>query len=195
MIQSPSVRAASVIASFVETFIDGLFGTMKDKISDCGLVILTLLYWFFSGKLAAHFWESLAPWIWMLSAIVGYHSIKAGRSLLRDLSVESLKQKSLVVSPYGASIELPQGNLGAYRLKVIATSGGMATMGLIISCAVWYFAHPRNVVASIPRSEPELAIFMKCDMTGLPLTVPRGDAIRVVPVNEKYIRSNGWGSY
>lgn len=169
---------------------------MKDKIIDCGLVILTLLYWFFSGKLAAHFWESLAPWIWMLSAIVAWHSIRAGRSLLRDLSVEPLiRQKSLVVSRYGASFELPQGNLGAYRLKVIATSGGVVTVFLMISCAVWYFAHPRKVVASIPRSEPELAIFMKCDMTGLPVTVPPGGAIRVVPVNEKYIRSNGWGSY
>src|ERR1017187_10227854 len=123
-------------------------------------------------------------------------SIRAGRSLLRDLSVEPLiRQKSLVVSRYGASFELPQGNLGAYRLKVIATSGGVVTVFLMISCAVWYFAHPRKVVASIPRSEPELAIFMKCDMTGLPVTVPPGGAIRVVPVNEKYIRSNGWGSY
>lgn len=49
--------------------------------------------------------------------------------------------------------------------------------------------------APTPAPEPSIAIFMKCDLTGMPLTIPAEGALRFVPVNEKYMKTNAAGSY
>jgi len=43
--------------------------------------------------------------------------------------------------------------------------------------------------------EPNLAVFMRCDMIALPITIPAHTTIHLVPVNPRRLKATGWGSY
>lgn len=59
------------------------------------------------------------------------------------------------------------------------------------------FANPSHPTATnnadIPG--PTIAIFAKCDWVSLPLKIPAHSQIRIVPVNEKGMKANSWGSF
>jgi hypothetical protein len=191
------MQTASLVARFVEAFIAEFLGTMKDRIIDGGLVILTLTYWLLSGKLSAHFWESAAPWIWMFCAIIAWHSIRAAQFLYRNISTEgsSPRQRSIVLSRHGEPFELPAEKAGAYRAKIVVVCATLAALSIVASYAVSLAVRAEKVGPSAAATEPDLAIFMKCDMTDFPITIPALGVIRLVPGNEKYMRVNSWGSY
>ena len=43
--------------------------------------------------------------------------------------------------------------------------------------------------------EPNLAVFMRCDMIALPITIPAHTTIHLVPANPRRLKATGWGSY
>ena len=43
--------------------------------------------------------------------------------------------------------------------------------------------------------EPNVAIFMRCDMISLPITIPAHATLHLVPVNPRRLKATGWGSY
>lgn len=53
----------------------------------------------------------------------------------------------------------------------------------------------------VARGHPKIpvdqttAIFMECDMVPLPLVVPAGGTIRVIPLNHKQLKSQHWGFF
>src|SRR5262249_24322367 len=51
-----------------------------------------------------------------------------------------------------------------------------------------------NSINSSPKDSTPIAIFLKCDMGHMPVSIPARSYTRVVSVNEKYMRSNKWGS-
>jgi hypothetical protein len=59
----------------------------------------------------------------------------------------------------------------------------------------WLRSEELSEAPTPASAEPNLAIFAKCDLAALPMTVPARGAMRIVPLNEKYMRSFQWGSY
>jgi hypothetical protein len=62
------------------------------------------------------------------------------------------------------------------------------------SYATWRvsYHHDEQAVVPAPPQLP-LAIFAKCDMVALPLTIPPHSALRVVPLNPRRMKATNWG--
>jgi hypothetical protein len=195
----------SFIARFVDAFIGGFFRSMKEKLIDGGLLLGTLLYWLFSGKLSAHLWESITPWIWVLCAIVVWHTIRAAHLLSTEITDEQLqshhRRASIVLSQYGKPFELPKTEIWQYQAKIIGVVVLVLAVCAVCSYAVWRGAYHRDSEATQTTREqpaviqPPLAIFAQCDMSGLPVTIPPHERLRVVPLNPKRMKTTNWGSY
>jgi hypothetical protein len=81
--------------------------------------------------------------------------------------------------------------------KTIGRTRKTATIiaGAALICFVaypWLFARRE---AALPSPPQDTAIFMECDTAGLPLTVPAGETLPVIPVNQKQIRTQHWGFF
>jgi hypothetical protein len=196
--------SSSLFAKFIDTFIGGLFGTMKESIADGILLLATLIYWLSAGKFRDHLWESVFPWVWLLCLLVSWHSIKAARLLFRELKQQQgdsrARDKCLILSQYGKPFEVLKAKVPKYRAKIlVVVSIVLVTCGMC-SYWVWQVAHieghqGQQELPPPPKSGPNVAVFMKCDLMGIPITMPPHTFMRLVPVNEAYMKANPWGSY
>lgn len=150
----------SFVARFVDAFIGGFFRTMKERLIDGGLLIAALLYWFLSGKLRSHFWESVEPWIWVVCAILVWHTISAAHLLWREITQGTTNARSSVVlSQYGKPFELPATDIPKYRAQIVGV--GMLVVVACIACSysTWRAAHIRatdDAKSGAPASEETL---------------------------------------
>jgi hypothetical protein len=88
----------------------------------------------------------------------------------------------------------------AKRLSDSKNTGRARKTATIIAAAIlicvvaypWLFARRKVVLPSPPQ---DTAIFMECETVGLPLTVPAGETLPVIPVNQKQIRTQHWGFF
>jgi hypothetical protein len=165
----------SLIARFVDAFIAGFFKTMKEKIIDIGLLLTTLLYWFFSGKVSAHFWESVAPWIWVICAVVMWHSVSAARLLFGELKQQEVgsrkRERSLVLSQYGDPLELPKTQVPMYRTKIVGIVVLIWGICMVCSYAVRRVAYPSNEKVAELSSQPIIEPSYDLKLIGLPIGV------------------------
>ncbi len=123
----------SVIARFVDAFIGGFLKTMKDKLIDGGLLIAALLYWLLSGKLFAHLWESITPWIWVICLIVAWHAAKAAVQLWQEIAVGRERKTSILLTQYGEPAELPREGVGKYRTQIVGV--GLLVIMICVACS------------------------------------------------------------
>jgi hypothetical protein len=155
MLQSSNMPI-SVVARFVDAFIGGFWKTMKDRLIDGGLLVGGLLYWLFSGKLSAHFWDSITPWIWVLCLIVVWHTIRAARLLWREIAQGSPRQASVILSQYGKPLELQTAAIPKYRLQIICLAGAVVMMSIGCAYLSWKMAHVLGAEDSrVPRQQEE----------------------------------------
>ncbi len=192
LLQSPFM-APSVIAAFTDALIGGFFRTIKQKVIDAGLVVGALVYWLLSGKLRAHFWENVLPWIWVICVIVTWHSIKAARDVIESHP----RATSTIFSPSGSLAEVERRE-PHFRSKVIALAAAIVVVAALFSYSAYEKSHQQENPGSPAhqaQSVPNLALFMKCDLQSLPITIPASSAISVIPLNERYMKTNKWGSY
>jgi len=147
----------SVIARFVDAFIGGFFKTMKERVIDGLLLLGTLIYWFVTGKFWAHFWEMVLPWVWLLCAVIVWHSARAAVFLFRELRNEETdsraRHKSLILSQYGEPFELPKAEVKTYRTKIIGIVCAIVVVCGFCSYAVWKVAYRSTSEAGPLQSE------------------------------------------
>jgi len=57
-----------------------------------------------------------------------------------------------------------------------------------------WMAWPLKTVPT-PELQPIIAVFAKCDLIGFPIEILPQNAIRIVPINERGMKSISWGSF
>ena len=187
----------SLIARFVDAFVGGFFKTMKERLIDGGLVVLTLIFWLRSGKFSAHLWENVGPWIWLLCVVAVRHAYKASRQLLDEVKSEEHRsgKRSLVLLEYGQPFELPRSEVPAYRLRIWALMLTVILFCAAMSYLVWRVPAVAELSPpAVETKEPRLSVFVKCDLKALPFAIQPNSYIRIIPVNERIMRANHTGS-
>ncbi len=80
----------SILARFLDKFLKGLAPSAKEKLFHVCLLIGTLVYQRFHGRLSLdawreNVWEAVTPWILVLWGLCAYHIVKAALSLNNEV--------------------------------------------------------------------------------------------------------------
>ena len=190
----------SIAARFLDAFLKGFVKTVRDRIIDGLILAFSLIYWLMQGKLFSHLWESIAPWVWALCAIIAWHSLVAARLLLAEVDAESgtKKRGSIIVSEYGKPLKLDSKELAPYR----GTIYGIVCCVLLLCCSVGYLTwkaayrpHEDRVsvdanAASRIERKPMIALYLECDFQNFPMEIPAGTQIVVLQAHPNVIKKH-----
>lgn len=175
---------------------------MKEKLIDGGLLLFTLAYWLLSGKLSAHFWESVTPWIWVICLIVVAHTISACKLLWYEVPDDiRARQKSIILSQYGKPLELQKAKIPTYRAQIIGMGSSILAICIVCSYLTWKASHldaPEQVENIRPPDTVVVSVFSDCRSVGLPITIPPNQMLHLVPLNKKAFTGRqgiNWGAY
>ena len=186
--------APSLIAQFVDAFIAGFFKTMKEKLIDGGLLVGALLYWFFSGKLSAHFWESVTPWVWVICIIIVWHTFEAARLLSRQIATGMRCETgaSVILSQYGKPVELQKTEVPKYKARIIGVVTLITLICAICSYSVWRVAYRQDEQTTPRVTLTPTELYMDCHMIALPISIAAGATVHVKVLNKKQYGNTQW---
>lgn len=176
---------------FIRHFVGGILKTAAEKWFDVIVLAVAALY----AILGKHdnAWDAITPFVWIVCIILVIHVVRAAVQVWRE-NQRSINSP-LIITLDKSRVPPPRNHLAE---KLVLISG--VSLALLVTPI--YLVEHMATVETKPFSAPpppaaplDLAIFMECNIKGLPLTIPALSAIQVVPVNEAYMRSNHWGSY
>lgn len=192
--------STSLAGRFVDVFLGGFFRTLKERVIDGLLLLLTLLFWFSSGKFRAHLWECIAPWIWGVCIIVFWHTVRTAKLLWKETTDElantRARKSSIILSEYGEPFEVAKTDVALYRAKIfgialfVVVCCGFASYGVLAISRTP--EQPPQVQGAAPSPAPT-AIFMQCDIAGLPFTIPAHSSLHYIEANANHIKAINWG--
>ena len=151
----------SLSVRFLDVFFKGVLRTMREKIIDAllviGAVIFEVVRFGSFSILREHLWEAFMPWVWVLSIVVAWHSIRSAIELAKNIQAEvaqySELEESLIALPTGERACRPTPIHPVphlFRLKICGISSAIILMAALGSVMVWLQAR------KAPRS-PELS--------------------------------------
>jgi hypothetical protein len=138
----------SLPARFLDVFFKGVLRTMREKIIDALLVLGAVIFEFVRfgsfSVLREHLWEAFMPWVWVLSIVVAWHSIRSAIELTKNIQAEVAQysefEEGLIVLPSGERAFrptllhlLPR----LFRVKIWATSIAIILVAALCSVMVW----------------------------------------------------------
>ncbi len=183
-----------ISARFFAIFLGGLLKTVKEKIIDIFLAALVLLYQLGRNQLSPealrnNAWAVATPWVWLLSGIAAFHVCRTIVVLRREIDAET----SPIDIPGRVRSEYPN-RYGSYKPKLFFGSFAAIVILGIFSYSVYRLGSIAPAVEQ-KSSIAETAIFMECEMSGLPLRVPPHGHLDVIPLIKKRIQREHWGFY
>ena len=134
-------------------------------------------------------WDTLLPWILLLCLFFAWHVLKAAVSVYKD--EQQIPASPIILTDRHRELIIPPPK---FRLNLYGSACLLLAIPILFSYLVWLRA-TESVQVAPPGPQPIIAVFAKCDSTALSFGIPPHDAIRIVPVNEKGMRSVNWGSY
>jgi hypothetical protein len=139
-----------------------------------------------------HISEALAPVLWAMSLIVIYHSIRSARQLIKQIRLEhnapsEIDGRILTTSGQLNRVTVvPPPLPHLFRLKIWGAAAALITV-LIVSSTFMFIAVYGRAKGSI---EQATAIFMECHLVRLPLAVPDGKTIKVIPLQPDWTKNS-----
>jgi hypothetical protein len=185
------IKPPALLPAFIQRFRGGVLRTATEKWTDLLLLVVAALY-AIVGK-HANFWDAITPLVWIACAILGFHVIRATVQVWQDDQLSSASSAILGPDNKPATI-LPR---SYFTEKLVATLVVSVTLLAIPAYTVEHMAAVETApipAAPAPSRPLDLAIYIDCNMEGLPIVIRPMSSIQVVPVNEAYMRSNHWGS-
>jgi len=83
------------------------------------------------------------------------------------------------------------------KRMAVATVVVVTLITSVIAIPIWFaFRHHFRVqLVQVATLDQTTAVFMECNVATLPLSLPNGESVHVIPLNKKQMKTESWGFY
>lgn len=131
---------------------------------------------------------SLIPALWVAALLLAYYAVLTAYRLYQSEMADWQAHKPLII---GDQRKPKKPSL----MPGIVTAGGIIAISIVaIGLTIWPDSPVMSADISANQSLPQaVAVFMQCDLTGLPITIPGFGRISVIPLNRQRMKKETWG--